>query len=309
MTLMESLNGVFNIYKEAGWTSFDVVAKMRGMCHIRKAGHTGTLDPAAEGVLPVCIGKATRIVQFLSDQTKTYEAVLLLGRQTDTLDQTGTTVGEADPQTLAQITEEQVREATAHFAASGGYMQIPPMYSAKHHGGRRLYELAREGVEVEREALFVRIDEIRIIGIRLPEVTISVTCGKGTYIRCLCADIGDRLGCGAVMTRLVRKRVGPFKESQALTVSQLQKLADEGALKQALILVDRVFGDKPAAHVDSAFEKPALNGNKLPYDALRFEGLREPEGLFRLYDTEGAFIGLYRREDDGVTVRPVKMFL
>ncbi|MBR2753309.1 MAG: tRNA pseudouridine(55) synthase TruB, partial [Lachnospiraceae bacterium] len=203
------MSGVLNIYKEAHWTSFDVVAKIRGICHVRKIGHAGTLDPAAEGVLPVCVGKATRIADLLSGEIKTYRAQMKLGEETDTLDQTGTVVRRADPAVLDRLTEGQVREVIDSFV--GGYDQVPPMYSARHVQGKRLYELAREGKNVDRAAVPVRIDRIVIDEIKIPDITLTVTCGRGTYIRSLCADIGEKLGCGGVMTHLVRTRVGPFE--------------------------------------------------------------------------------------------------
>ena len=302
--MSETISGVLNIYKEAHWTSFDVVAKMRGICHVRKIGHAGTLDPAAEGVLPVCVGKATRIADLLSGETKTYRAQMKLGEQTDTLDQTGTVVHRADPAELDCLTEEQVREVIGSFA--GGYDQIPPMYSARHVQGKRLYELARAGKSVERKPVPVRIDEILIDEITLPEITLTVTCGRGTYIRSLCADIGDKLDCGAVMTHLVRTRVGPFEISEAMTVGQIQERLAEQDFKDLLIPVDQVFADRPAVTVSSSCEKLAYNGNKIPVEGVEADAV--PAEDFRLYDSRGRFIGLFRAEKNGKTVKPVKMF-
>ena len=199
------MDGIINVYKEAGFTSHDVVAKLRGICRQKKIGHTGTLDPQATGVLPVCLGSATRACEMLTDRTKEYVAELLLGQITDTQDTTGTVLEERE----VTVNEEQVREAVNSFV--GGYDQIPPMYSALKVNGKKLYELAREGKEVERKARHVDLPAIDILSIDLPVVKFRVECSKGTYIRSLCADIGEKLGCGGTMKSLVRARVGEFR--------------------------------------------------------------------------------------------------
>ena len=299
-----TISGVLNIYKEAHWTSFDVVAKIRGICHVRKIGHAGTLDPAAEGVLPVCVGKATRIVDLLSGEIKTYCAQMKLGEETDTLDQTGTVVRRADPAVFDRLTEGQVREVIDSFV--GGYDQVPPMYSARHVQGKRLYELARAGKSVERTAVPVRIDRIVIDEIKIPDITLTVTCGRGTYIRSLCADIGEKLGCGGVMTHLVRTRVGPFEISDALTIGQVQERLAEKSFGDLLMPVDQVFAERPAVTVASSCEKLAYNGNKIPLAGFQTDDL--PAEDFRLYDSRGQFIGIFGIEENGQTVKPVKMF-
>ena len=299
-----TISGVLNIYKEAHWTSFDVVAKIRGICHVKKIGHAGTLDPAAEGVLPVCVGKATRIADLLSGEIKTYCAQMRLGEETDTLDQTGTVVRRADPAVLDRLTEGQVREVIDSFV--GGYDQVPPMYSARHVQGKRLYELAREGKSVERAAVPVRIDRIVIDEISIPNIALTVTCGRGTYIRSLCADIGEKLGCGAVMTHLVRTRVGPFEIGDALTIGQLQERLTEKSFGDLLMPVDQVFAERPAVTVASSCEKLAYNGNKIPLTGFQADDL--PAEDFRLYDSRGQFIGIFGIEENGQTVKPVKMF-
>ncbi|MBQ6353593.1 MAG: tRNA pseudouridine(55) synthase TruB [Lachnospiraceae bacterium] len=298
------MSGVLNIYKEAHWTSFDVVAKIRGICHVRKIGHAGTLDPAAEGVLPICVGKATRIADLLSGEIKTYRAQMKLGEETDTLDQTGTVVCRADPAVLDRLTEGQVREVIDSFV--GGYDQVPPMYSARHVQGKRLYELAREGKSVDRAAVPVRIDRIVIDEISIPDIALTVTCGRGTYIRSLCADIGEKLGCGAVMTHLVRTRVGPFEIGDALTIGQLQERLTEKSFGDLLMPVDQVFAERPAVTVASSCEKLAYNGNKIPLAGFQTDDL--PAEDFRLYDSHGRFVGIFRIEENGQTVKPVKMF-
>lgn len=188
------IHGIINVYKEKGFTSHDVVAKLRGIVGQKKIGHTGTLDPDATGVLPVCLGKATKLCDLLTDKNKTYEAVLLLGKTTDTQDITGEVLEEKSTEAL---TEEKVREAIEGFI--GDYEQIPPMYSALKVNGKKLYELAREGKVIERKARPVKILDIQILEIDLPKVRMEVSCSKGTYIRTLCHDIGEKLGCGGCM--------------------------------------------------------------------------------------------------------------
>ena len=196
------IHGIINVYKEKGFTSHDVVAKLRGIVGQKKIGHTGTLDPDATGVLPVCLGKATKLCDLLTDKDKTYEAVMLLGMTTDTQDVTGRILEEKSTETL---TADKVREVIESFI--GDYDQIPPMYSALKVNGKKLYELAREGKVVERKARPVKILDIRIIEMNLPRVRMEVSCSKGTYIRTLCHDIGEQLGCGGCMESLIRTRV------------------------------------------------------------------------------------------------------
>ena len=206
-------DGIINVYKEKGFTSFDVVAKMRGILGQKKVGHTGTLDPEAEGVLPVCVGKGTRLCDMLTDRDKTYEATLLLGMETDTQDTTGTVLSETD---ASGLTEEAVREAVLCFV--GDYDQIPPMYSALKVNGRKLCDLARQGVEVERKPRPVKIYDITIRSIRLPEVVMTVSCSKGTYIRTLCHDIGEKLAVGGCMKKLLRTRAAGFRMEDSRTL-------------------------------------------------------------------------------------------
>ncbi|MDE5951890.1 MAG: tRNA pseudouridine(55) synthase TruB, partial [Acetatifactor sp.] len=215
-------HGIVIVHKEKGFTSHDVVAKMRGICGQKKIGHTGTLDPEATGVLPVCLGNGTRLCDMLTDRDKEYVALLRLGVETDTQDMTGTILARRP----VEAGEQQVREAVLSF--QGSYLQTPPMYSALKVNGKKLYELAREGKEVERQAREVQIEEIEILDMHLPTLQLRVVCSKGTYIRTLCADIGQKLGCGGAMESLVRTRVGEFSLKDALTLGQLQELKDQG---------------------------------------------------------------------------------
>ena len=296
------MDGLINVYKERGFTSHDVVAKLRGILKQKKIGHTGTLDPEAEGVLPVCLGKATKVCELLTDKDKTYQAVLLLGMETDTQDTTGTVTARA-PVTAS---EEDVREAVQSF--TGSYDQIPPMYSALKINGKKLYDLARAGKEVERKARTVQIHEIRIEEIALPRVTMTVTCSKGTYIRTLCYDIGRKLGCGGCMEKLLRTRVERFTLEEAYTLSQIEKIREEGQLEEILTPVDRLFSQYPLFQAVSEAEKRLENGNPLLCEELT--EVKEPErGPVRIYAADGRFSGIYQYDPKIHRYRPVKMFL
>ena len=219
------MDGILNIYKEKGWTSFDVVAKLRGILKVKKIGHTGTLDPDAEGVLSVCVGRATKMVERLMDHDKEYRAVLLFGKKTDTGDITGNVLAEAEVPTLEK---EEIERVLASFVP--GYAQIPPMYSALKVNGKRLYEYAREGITIEREPRQVQIPALSLEEMLLPRITISTVCGRGTYIRVLCEDIGERLSLPACMESLVRTRVGAFSLSSAIRIAEVEAAAKNGTV-------------------------------------------------------------------------------
>lgn len=297
------LNGIIVIHKESGFTSHDVVAKMRGICGQKKVGHTGTLDPEATGVLPVCLGSATKLCDMLADKDKEYVAELLLGVETDTQDTTGKVLFRRPVET----SEEQVRACAASFL--GEYAQIPPMYSALKVDGKKLYELARAGREVERKARQVFIHELEILEIKLPVVRLRVVCSKGTYIRTLCADIGAKLGCGGVMQSLVRTRVGKFTLGNAVTLSVLQGLKDGNRLREVLLPVDSMFADCPQLHVQEAFRKLLDNGNAF-YPSQTVEGETYASGRWvRVYRRDESFAGIYAYEAEKRRYQPVKMFL
>lgn len=304
------MNGVINVYKEAGFTSHDVVAKLRGIVKQKKIGHTGTLDPDAEGVLPVCLGNATKLCGLLTEKEKTYRAVLLLGQTTDTQDTSGRVLTEAP----VAATGEQVREAIMSFL--GDYDQVPPMYSALKVNGKKLYELAREGKEVERQARRVRILDMEIHEIRLPEVTFTVTCSSGTYIRTLCQDIGEKLGCGGCMKSLLRTKVDRFELADSHKLSELETMMHEGLIGEVLLPVDDVFAACPAVRIRQESDRLIQNGNPFgKEDIAETTGERLPEGTelerncVRVYNSEGDFRGLYRREQGGRRYKPEKMFL
>ena len=296
-------NGIINIHKEAGFTSHDVVAKMRGILKQKKIGHTGTLDPQATGVLPVCLGSGTRLCDMLTDRSKEYVAELLLGVTTDTQD----TTGQVLTRQTVSCGEEQIRRVAAGFV--GAYDQIPPMYSALKVDGKKLYELARAGKEVERKARRVEIHELEILDIRLPVVKMRVVCSKGTYIRTLCADIGEKLGCGGTMQSLVRTRAGVFGLEDAITLAQLEQLRDEGRVEDVLLAVDAVFAEAPALHVQEAFVRLLDNGNAIrPEQTVEQTGYAEGEPV-RFYRTDGSFAGVYAYCAQKQRYQPVKMFL
>lgn len=228
---LQPYSGFLNIYKEQGYTSMDVCAKLRGILGMKKIGHAGTLDPMAEGVLPVALGRATRDVDLVGDGTKTYQAGMLLGTVTDTQDITGSVLSSREPD-REQLTDERIREAVLSFA--GPYEQLTPMYSARKVNGKKLYEYARAGKEVERKRRQVEILSITVDAIDFPHVQLTVTCTKGTYIRTLCHDIGEKLGCGACMESLLRTRVGDFQLRDALRLSQVEALRDRGMVDSAL---------------------------------------------------------------------------
>ncbi|MDO4331448.1 MAG: tRNA pseudouridine(55) synthase TruB [Eubacteriales bacterium] len=313
------MNGILNVYKEPGFTSFDVVAKLRGICKQKKIGHTGTLDPDASGVLPVCLGNATKLCDMLTDKTKEYRAKLLLGCVTDTQDTTGRIL-EEHPVTVAR---EQVRQAILSFV--GEYDQIPPMYSALKVNGQKLCDLARAGKVVERKSRRITIYSITIEEMELPFVTMTVSCSKGTYIRTLCHDIGRKLGCGGTMASLVRTRSGQFRIEEAYPLSEIEQLATEGRLESILLPTDAVFGDLPSYTVKKEFEILVKNGNPLlpvHLEAGADSGLHAagaqgkeagdslPEGAqIRVYGGDGRFYGIYGWQKMQARFKPVRMFL
>lgn len=304
-------HGIINVYKEAGYTSHDVVARLRGICKQKKIGHTGTLDPDAVGVLPVCLGNGTKLCDMLTDTGKEYIVRLCLGMVTDTQDSSGKVLEERE----VCVTPEKVREMILSF--QGDSVQIPPMYSALKVNGKKLYELAREGREVERAARPITIYGIEVLEENHPEYTIRVECSKGTYIRTLCHDIGQKLGCGGVMMHLIRTRVGEFKAEKAYRLDELQRLADTGELSRVIIPVDRMFEEYPAAIVKESGWKALQNGNQLKEEDIAkilLKGKEISESLsdtrkVRIYDHENVFYGIYRYAAGRGLFLPVKMFI
>lgn len=296
-------HGIINIYKEAGYTSHDVVAVLRGILNQKKIGHMGTLDPDAVGVLPVGLGVGTRLNDMLSGGGKEYAAEIYLGVTTDTQDMSGNILTRHE----VTQTKEQIEEAVHSF--QGDYEQIPPMYSAIKVNGKKLYELARKGQEVERKARCVRIDEIEILKMQLPVVQMRVVCSAGTYIRTLCDDIGKKLGCGAAMKSLQRTRVGSFLIKDALKLDAVKRLVQDGGLDNNVIPVDAMFPNLRAVCVDDAYYKQLHNGNHLTLEMIRECGRFEDDERVRIYSGQGVFFGIYRYEHNTGTINPVKMFI
>lgn len=296
-------DGVINVYKEKGFTSHDVVAKMRGILKQKKIGHTGTLDPDAEGVLPVCLGKGTKLCDMLTDKTKTYQAVLLLGRETDTQDTSGKTLSECP----VEVTAALAKEAVMSFV--GEYAQIPPMFSALKVNGKKLYELAREGKEIEREARPVMIYSIEIDEIDLPRVRMTVSCSKGTYIRTLCHDIGRWLGCGGCMENLLRTRVERFALKDSLTLEQIEKLRDEDRLNEVVVPVDGMFIQYPPVNTKPEGDLLVRNGNQVKRELLQMDKGVFSDEQIRIYDSAGQFIGIYEYQKEKDWYKPQKVFL
>lgn len=295
------IHGIINVHKEAGFTSHDVVAKLRGILHQKKIGHTGTLDPDATGVLPVCMGKGTKVCDLLTDRDKVYEAVLLLGKETDTQDISGQVQKECD---TSHITKEEAEEVIKSF--EGDILQLPPMYSAIKVNGKKLYELAREGKEVERKKRQVTIHHIRILEMELPRIRLEISCSKGTYIRTLCHDIGQELKVGGCMECLKRTRVGEFTLKDSVTISEIEELVRENRLDTHLIPVDRVFEDYPGAVARKGVEKLLRNGNSISKKQLFLEGGAQAPSRIRIYEASGTFMGIY--EKNGTYYKPVKLF-
>lgn len=296
------IHGIINVYKEKGYTSHDVVARLRGILKQKKIGHTGTLDPDAEGVLPVCLGKGTKLCDMLTEDEKTYRAVLLLGRKTDTQDVSGETLSEQ--KVTASIKE--VYEAIQSFV--GDYQQIPPMYSALKVNGRKLYELAREGKEVERKARPVKIYQILIHEIQLPRVSMTVTCSKGTYIRTLCHDIGEKLGCGGCMEELLRTQVGRFTLEDSLKLQEIEVLAGISQIGEHVVSIDRMFEEYPAVVIQSSEQKFLENGNPFYRRQILKNSRLSGDTPVRVYDEDGEFYAVYQFREKENRFTPVKMF-
>ncbi|ETI91376.1 tRNA pseudouridine(55) synthase TruB [Clostridium butyricum] len=286
------MNGILNVYKNRGMSSFDVVRKIKFLAHEKKVGHTGTLDPEATGVLPVALGKATKIIDYIMNSSKAYEVKLILGKKTTTYDLEGEVVSEKD---VSHIKEEEAMDVVLSFI--GEIDQIPPMYSALKKNGVRLYDLARQGIEVEREARRITIHDITDIKIELPYISMTVCCSKGTYIRSLCYDIGEKLNVGATMTMLNRSATSVFKQEDSINIEDLT----EENIENHLITIEEALRDFPKLTVESSFTKLLVNGVNV-FDKRLTNEKRTQGVLYRVYDNEGLFIGLGKQEDRGFKI-------
>lgn len=279
------MNGILCMNKPQDFTSFDVIAKLRGILKIKRLGHAGTLDPMATGVLPVFVGTATKACDILPDNEKSYLAGFKTGLITDTQDITGKTVSEFSK----RVTKEEIIDILPKF--TGSVMQLPPMYSAVSVNGKRLYNLARQGIEVEREKREIFIDEIRLEQFNedTQEGKLYVSCSKGTYIRTIINDIGELLGCGAVMTSLVRLSSGGFKLEQCLSFADVEKARDENRLEELIIPVEKVFSSLARLRLNEVQTRMYKNGVKL--DLARVNNIKENVNDYVVYGFDGAFIG------------------
>ena len=277
------MNGVILIDKEQDWTSNDVVSKLKGILHERRIGHSGTLDPMATGLLVVFVGRATRAVEFAEGHDKSYRAGLRLGTVTDTQDISGTVL-ETKP---VSASAEELQKALESF--KGEQLQLPPMYSAIKVKGKRLYDIARAGGEVERKKRPITIHDIKLAGREGEDYVIDVSCSKGTYVRTICHDIGQMLGCGACMSSLRRVRAGGFSVEQAHKLSEVQLYADEGRAEELLIPVDRLFADYEKCSACAKDEKRIRCGNEYKTELA--------DGEYRVYSETGEFLMLGRAEN------------
>ena len=302
------LNGVINVYKEKGFTSHDVVAVVRKTLHIKKVGHTGTLDPDAEGVLPVCIGASTKLADYIMSEKKVYRAEITFGAETTTQDASGEVTGKFE----YEFDENKLREAVKSFI--GVQKQIPPMYSAIKVNGKKLYELAREGKEIERKEREIEIFDIKIIEVMPPDrAVMDVYCSKGTYIRTLCYDIGRKLGWGAYMSGLTRTATGRFRLEDAVKLDELKAAAEENRAEEYIISPDNVLSDYKKVIVSDKASKYLYNGGKI-YRAY-FKCENEPsEGEIVLgYDSNEKLVGIYAytcdKEKESFFIKPVRLML
>lgn len=289
------MNGILNIYKPTGMTSFDVVRIIRKISNVKKVGHAGTLDPEASGVLPVCIGKATKAIDYIMDDFKIYETELKLGVITDTYDREGKILQESE----VNASEEEIILVINSFV--GEIKQVPPMYSALKVNGKKLYELARAGIEIEREARPIVIYDIDIIDIKIPYVKFRVKCSKGTYIRSLCYDIGGQLKCGGMMWNLQRTATGQFHIDDAISIEDL----NEENISKHIMPIEKAFQKNTKITIEDRFIKFLLNGVVVKDKALTCKF--EIDSTYSIYNNDNDFIGIADRTNEGV--RLIKSFI
>jgi tRNA pseudouridine55 synthase len=293
-----STSGVLVVNKAPGLTSFQVVAFLRRILRAPKVGHGGTLDPEAAGVLPILVNEATKLTPYLAEHAKEYVATVKLGVVTDTQDLTGTVL-RVEP--IPDLTPIGIQEVLARFV--GQTQQIPPMYSALHVGGKRLYQLARRGLEVPREPRPVMIHALTLEAIDLPRFTVRVVCGKGTYVRALCADLGEAIGCGAALERLLRTRVGPYSLEAALPWAEVAQAGDGEALWTRLLPPDSAVSHLPAVQLAEEAVVAFLNGQSVPAP----KPVQTDCALVRLYAPSGMFLGLGRLIQTGSALKPERI--
>lgn len=302
------LNGVINVYKEKGYTSHDVVAIVRKTLNIKKVGHTGTLDPDAEGVLPVCIGQATKLADYIMAERKSYTAEITFGAETTTQDASGDIIKEYE----YTFDENRLREVIDTF--KGEQTQVPPMYSAIKINGKKLYEIAREGKEIERKARKITVYDIRIAEINPPnKAIIEIDCSKGTYIRSLCSDIGNKLGWGAFMSSLTRTASGKFKLNEAVKLDELKNAAERGEAEKFIIPPDYVLSGYKRVTVSEKADKYLYNGGKIYGGYLKYDKKPSDNEIVLGYDATGRLVGIYLykfdEEKKNYFIKPVRLML
>jgi tRNA pseudouridine55 synthase len=295
-----ALSGIININKPAGITSFAAVDKVKKLTREKHVGHAGTLDPDATGVLPIAFGQATRLIEYLSDSSKVYRTIIELGVATDTYDGSGEILSRKDPM---GIETSMVNAALATF--EGVIQQVPPMFSALRHNGERLYNMARAGIEIERPPREVHIYRIGLVEFQNPFVIVDIECGKGTYIRSIASDLGEKLGCGAYMKELIRSRVGPFEIADAVSIETLAEACSYGFWERYIYAPDTVLFQLPSAVIDWDKEDAVRKGQKITLDTVT-----PPADLesLRVYSPDGRFIGIVRYDAALSVWRPEKVF-
>lgn len=297
------MKGILCVNKPRDFTSFDVIAKLRGILHIRRLGHGGTLDPMATGVLPVFVGSATKACDIMPDTDKSYIADFRLGQTSDTQDITGKTLTASDK----SVSREELEAVLPDFL--GRIMQLPPMYSAVQVDGKRLYDLARQGIEVERTPREITVNSLNILKYdeAIREGSIEIRCGKGTYIRTIIHDIGEKLGCGGIMTSLVRTSSGGFSYGECHTLEEIQQAADQGRIEDFIIPIERIFHTLPKLHLNQAQTRMYSNGVKL--DISRVNDILPDADRYSVYGAEVGFIGTAVVDREAGVLRVEKNFI
>jgi tRNA pseudouridine55 synthase len=303
MTTINNVDGILNINKAVGMTSHDVVAKVRRLLKQKRVGHTGTLDPLASGVLPICVGQATRVAEYLSESGKAYLAGIVFGVVTDTCDAEGSVIRTAD---ASQLTLAQIEAALPHFL--GEQMQVPPRYSAIKLKGQPAYRLARAGEEVVLEPRPVTIHHLDIQAWQPPRLTLAVECSKGTYIRSLAYDLGERLGCGAYLASLTRTRSGPFTLSESITLEQLAEAIENGNLAAYLHPIDSALQQYPALYLDTATTASVQHGNAFRFPAANTGEPSAPGQPVRVYAPDGQLLAIATWDARQQRWQPEKVF-
>lgn len=297
------MNGIICINKPEGFTSFDVIAKLRGIMKIRRLGHGGTLDPMATGVLPVFVGTATKACDIMPDSSKSYRAAFELGKITDTQDITGTVLSSSD----MPVSRESVQAMLPEF--TGKIMQLPPMYSAVQVNGQRLYDLARKGVEVERQPREIEVKSLILADYdeENRRGVLEISCGKGTYIRTIIHDIGEKLGCGGIMTKLERTSSGGFVLADCHTLAEVQAAAEENRLEELILPIERVFDSLPKLRLNEVQTRMYKNGVKL--DLNRINRVKQGVSRYSAYGFDGCFIGIAEADFEKLELRVFKNFI